>query len=103
MRLDNFKYLSIQIHDAQRLIRNCFPYLEILHVKAGFDGRYNNDNQWKQMIVSNMLNLRLFDLIYTFLYYSKAYSRERLANDYKSSFWNERNTVISYTESPSNQ
>jgi hypothetical protein len=53
--------VSIEFNQFQQLVINLFPSIEVLRISG--DAKYMNANRWKQLILSYLPNLRIFDIL----------------------------------------
>jgi len=90
----SLKLDSIIFDRFEQVVIGLFSTIQVLHLSSSFavDRAYLDSNKWKQLIISHLPNLRIFDIeidIYT------RYDDERLRieneiNQFTSLFWMER-------------
>ncbi|CAF1307527.1 unnamed protein product [Rotaria sordida] len=94
--LKDFKYLSLNIYNVsfggfEKLIKHYFRSIEVLRVRTENDQSYLNANQWEELILSFMPNLRVFDFNHdndAFIYKPVPY--HDILKQFASEFWVER-------------
>ncbi|CAF0924459.1 unnamed protein product [Adineta ricciae] len=101
--LKHLKTLSLKIDDVQfgtfaQLMKSFFSNIEILHLEANHSS-YLHLDQWQDLILSSMPNLRIFDFYFNgILHRNEAVDQFMLNNNFDQSFWNGRGWVFVQTE-----
>jgi hypothetical protein len=88
LALKSFKYVSLRVYDMnfnrlEHIIKNYFHCIEVFHLESTHDQSYLHAKQWEQIILSDMPNLRVFDINHNGL----GENYHDLINEFNSSFW----------------
>ncbi len=94
-QLKHLKYVSLKLEGVllkqlETLITNFFHHVEILRLTTRYDQAYLDAQQWKQIILSYMPNLRIFDISHDNSVRNSSLLYHDLINAFDSPFWIER-------------
>jgi hypothetical protein len=98
----NLTHVYLNLEDVyfdkfEPLIKNLFRQLQILSILTSADRSYLDANRWKQLILSHMPYLRIFDIHYC--EHTNMIDKEMYAvrfDQFESSFWFERQWFFAY-------
>jgi len=91
----SFKIVSINFDQFEQMIVHIFPTVQVLHLTVkdyNEDSVYMDANKWKQLILSHIPNLRVFDIQLDFTLSNNAdqLKIETKINQFTTPFWIER-------------
>ncbi|CAF1184621.1 unnamed protein product [Rotaria sordida] len=102
---NNLTHVSINIKNItfekfEIIIKNLFYQLEILHISTNNDSIYVDANRWKQLILSFMPNIRIFDFQHVnYIQNNNDNNKaiyDSIMDQFSSSFWSERKWLFEY-------
>jgi hypothetical protein len=86
----SFDLHSISFHQFEKLVENFFYYIEVLRISTFNDLSYSHANQWEDLILSSMPNLRIFDMQNSYTEVMDRFLYLCLSDQFKSKFWKEK-------------
>jgi hypothetical protein len=100
LELKDLKYVFLNLNPVrfdyfEDLVKNFFRYIEVLHVTMQHNPKVLDAKLWEQLISSSMPNLRIFDINY-FGYTEQFLTHCNSINQFKSSFWTEKQWFFTY-------
>jgi hypothetical protein len=65
--LNNLTHVSVKLkriwfNELEVLIKKCFYHIQVFHISTDYDSTYLDINRWRQLTISFMPNLRIFDV-----------------------------------------
>jgi len=99
--LNNLTHLSFKVEDIsfdhiELFFTNLRHQLQVFHFSTKYDITYLNANRWEQLILSNMPNLRIFDIQVVSKDNSYRVIPQVSINQFRTSFWLEREWFFRY-------
>jgi hypothetical protein len=96
--LDLERVNLIEFSIFESIIENVFEQLEVLHISIKHDSLYFNSDRWKQLILSYMPHLRVFDFLIYISSCSDGDIQRYIAeiDQFNSPFWFERKWFFQY-------
>ena len=89
------KLNDTSFNDFELWIKNFFCSIEVLHLYVENGEQYLSAKRWKQLILSSMPSLRIFD-IYICSRNTKSYDSQ--LDEFNSSFWSERKWYFAHQD-----
>jgi hypothetical protein len=105
IKLNHLTHLSLDFHSIffdqfEKLIKEFFIHVQVLHISTGHNIEYLNDHRWEQLILFHMPYLRVFDFNHAggarHAEDDGPLSYDGLISKFKSSFWLERQCFFTY-------